>query len=111
VQPLLDAKIDSRKALLARWEADPKFLLTAVLLWLPRAQHAAATRIWPPVTRSTVDAAFPATAGSPVQHLARPAPQVLRALSAALTDATAQEAIARLSAVASDGPGGEEADD
>jgi ATP-dependent RNA helicase DHX37/DHR1 len=48
VQPLLDHKIDSKQKLLARWQKDPKFLLSAVLLWLDPGEHANLAQVWPP---------------------------------------------------------------
>jgi hypothetical protein len=48
LQVLLQAGVDSRDTLLAKWKDDPKFLRTQVLALLDHSQHPALVSSWPP---------------------------------------------------------------
>ena len=49
LQPLVDGQIDTKAKLLAKWKADPKFLMQAFSLWLPSDLHGELVTMWPPV--------------------------------------------------------------
>lgn len=49
VQPLVDKKIKSRRALFQLWTTQPDFLLGPFALWLDKAKHSALKALWPPL--------------------------------------------------------------
>jgi hypothetical protein len=48
VNPLIKKRICTREGLLKAWAADPKFLLSGYLQWLPATLHDKVTAQWPP---------------------------------------------------------------
>lgn len=54
VQTIKDNNIDSKSKLLEKWKIQPKFLLSAMSLWVDRSNHKFLTEMWPPVNDGLV---------------------------------------------------------
>ncbi|XP_015783986.1 probable ATP-dependent RNA helicase DHX37 [Tetranychus urticae] len=50
---LANHRICSKKSLIAKWNEDPKYLLTEFLKWIPEALHFEIQSEWPPLEKST----------------------------------------------------------
>jgi hypothetical protein len=49
VNALAEADIDTKSKLQAKWEQDPRFLLSALSLWIDRQYHKFLIDMWPPL--------------------------------------------------------------
>ncbi|XP_069476219.1 probable ATP-dependent RNA helicase DHX37 [Ambystoma mexicanum] len=50
LKALVSENADCREALLAAWQKDSRYLLSAYCQWIPEAMHSDVSRSWPPVT-------------------------------------------------------------
>lgn len=49
VQVLRENNVDSKKKLEEKWNTEPKYLLSALSLWIERSNHKQLLAIWPPL--------------------------------------------------------------
>ncbi|XP_025088958.1 probable ATP-dependent RNA helicase DHX37 isoform X1 [Pomacea canaliculata] len=52
LKTLVSRNVDSHSSLLAAWDKDPKYMLSAFLQWLPESMHFQVVENWPPTVKS-----------------------------------------------------------